>query len=85
MEPFPLLLSQHYLFFPSMLLHANIYGGHLSVGDGILDARLLVSRDGPDHNVLKIKPPIVFGAAEAERLIDTLTRVLGEDAANVDR
>ena len=35
-----------YLFFPTMFFHANLYGGHLSGGDGIEDARLLVSRDG---------------------------------------
>jgi 4-aminobutyrate aminotransferase-like enzyme len=41
---------------------------------------VLVSTDGPLHNVLKIKPPIVWGEAEADRLIDTLDRVLSDSA-----
>jgi ethanolamine-phosphate phospho-lyase len=39
---------------------------------------VLVSIDGPFHNVLKIKPPIVWGDAEADRLLATLDRVLRE-------
>ena len=39
---------------------------------------VLVSIDGPFHNVLKVKPPIVWGDAEADRLITTLDRVLRE-------
>ena len=39
---------------------------------------VLVSIDGPFHNVLKIKPPIVWGDAEADRLLGTLDRVLRE-------
>jgi 4-aminobutyrate aminotransferase-like enzyme len=42
---------------------------------------LLVSTDGPLHNVLKIKPPLVFGEADADRLIAELDTVLAEDAA----
>ncbi len=41
---------------------------------------VLVSTDGPFRNVLKIKPPLVFGDRDADRLVDTLDRVLGEDA-----
>ena len=40
---------------------------------------ILMSTDGPDHNVLKIKPPMVFGKAQADFLLGTLERVLGED------
>jgi len=46
--------------------------------------RILLSTDGPDHNVIKIKPPLPFGAGDADRLIDTLDRVLGEDALRPD-
>ena len=42
---------------------------------------LLVSTDGPDHNVLKIKPPMCFGLEDADRLVGALDRVLGEDGA----
>lgn len=41
----------------------------------------LVSIDGPGHNVLKIKPPLVFSDANVARFVETLDRVLGEDAA----
>jgi 4-aminobutyrate aminotransferase-like enzyme/Ser/Thr protein kinase RdoA (MazF antagonist) len=41
---------------------------------------VLVSIDGPFHNVLKIKPPIVWAEADADRLIGTLDRVLGEQS-----
>jgi 4-aminobutyrate aminotransferase-like enzyme len=40
---------------------------------------ILMSIDGPDHNVLKIKPPMVFSKANAEELIFRLKTVFGED------
>ncbi|PHN08290.1 aminotransferase class III-fold pyridoxal phosphate-dependent enzyme [Flavilitoribacter nigricans] len=40
---------------------------------------ILMSTDGPLHNVLKIKPPICFGRREVDFLIDTLDQVLQED------
>jgi 4-aminobutyrate aminotransferase-like enzyme/Ser/Thr protein kinase RdoA (MazF antagonist) len=40
---------------------------------------ILMSTDGPFHNVLKIKPPIVFGRSDADFLVDNLERVLRED------
>nr|HPH22161.1 aminotransferase class III-fold pyridoxal phosphate-dependent enzyme [Haliscomenobacter sp.] len=42
---------------------------------------ILMSTDGPDHNVLKIKPPMVFGKIQADFLLGTLERVLKEDGA----
>ncbi|MCK6694937.1 MAG: aminotransferase class III-fold pyridoxal phosphate-dependent enzyme, partial [Thermoanaerobaculia bacterium] len=33
---------------------------------------VLMSTDGPDHNVLKIKPPMVFGKKEADFLVEML-------------
>ena len=41
---------------------------------------VLLSVDGPDHNVIKIKPPLVFGPPEAELLLETLATVLAETA-----
>lgn len=43
------------------------------------DHRILMSTDGPDHNVLKIKPPIVFTKENAEELVFYLKKVLAED------
>ncbi|MBL8988731.1 MAG: aminotransferase class III-fold pyridoxal phosphate-dependent enzyme, partial [Gemmatimonadetes bacterium] len=46
---------------------------------------ILVSTDGPDHNVIKIKPPLCFSPDDAEMLVAALDRVLGEDAVVAGR
>lgn len=38
---------------------------------------VLLSTDGPDHNVIKMKPPMVFSAADADRLVETVDAILG--------
>lgn len=43
------------------------------------DFKILMSTDGPNHNVLKIKPPLVFSIENAKELILRLDRVFGED------
>jgi 4-aminobutyrate aminotransferase-like enzyme/Ser/Thr protein kinase RdoA (MazF antagonist) len=43
------------------------------------DCGILVSTDGPFHNVLKIKPPLCFTRRDADRLVETLDRILAED------
>jgi 4-aminobutyrate aminotransferase-like enzyme len=40
----------------------------------------LLSTDGPAHNVLKIKPPLVIARADAERFLEALDRTLAEVA-----
>lgn len=40
---------------------------------------ILVGLDGPLHNVLKIKPPMVFTESDADRLVSTLDKILSED------
>jgi len=40
---------------------------------------ILLSTDGPDDNVIKIKPPLAFSASDAARVCETLDRVLAED------
>ena len=42
------------------------------------DRGVLVSTDGPFHNVIKIKPPMVFTKEDADRLFYTLELVLKE-------
>lgn len=37
--------------------------------------RILLSTDGPDHNVIKFKPPMVFSAGDADRLLMTLGEI----------
>ena len=42
--------------------------------------RVLIGRDGPDHNVLKIRPPLAFDRADADYLLAVLGEVLSETA-----
>ncbi len=39
---------------------------------------VLLSTDGPDHNVIKIKPPIVFNIENAEELVKKLDETMTE-------
>ncbi len=40
---------------------------------------ILLSTDGPDHNVIKMKPPLTFSEADADRAVAAFDRVLSED------
>jgi len=40
------------------------------------DAGVLIGTDGPDHNVLKIRPPMPFDLDDADRLLETLSDAL---------
>ena len=42
---------------------------------------ILLSTDGPDHNIIKIKPPMTFNQNDSERLVATLDKILSEDEA----
>jgi 4-aminobutyrate aminotransferase-like enzyme len=48
-----------------------------AVVEGMKAKHVLLSTEGPDDNVLKIKPPIVFSQANAEEFLDKLDQVLG--------
>ena len=43
------------------------------------DHKILMSTDGPDNNVLKIKPPIIFSKENANELLFFLRKILKED------
>ncbi len=43
------------------------------------DHGILLSTDGPDHNVIKMKPPLAFSEADADRAVAAYDRVLSED------
>ncbi len=47
-----------------------------AVLDYCKDAGVLFSSDGPDHNVLKIKPPIIWSRAEADLALAVLKQAL---------
>ena len=53
------------------------------IANRMRDHGILISTDGPLHNVLKLKPPMVFTAADAERLVVTLDKILSEDRLQV--
>ncbi|MBC8346426.1 MAG: aminotransferase class III-fold pyridoxal phosphate-dependent enzyme [Candidatus Marinimicrobia bacterium] len=42
------------------------------------DVGILISLDGPDHNVLKIKPPIIFTRENADTLVFNLTSIFSQ-------
>ena len=42
------------------------------------DSGILISSDGPDHNVLKIKPPIIFTLENADTLVVNLAAIINE-------
>ncbi|XP_043246856.1 ethanolamine-phosphate phospho-lyase-like isoform X2 [Amphibalanus amphitrite] len=44
----------------------------------MLKERVLLSADGPDRNVIKFKPPIVFSEENVEELVTKLDRVLAQ-------
>ncbi|MEP6620387.1 MAG: aminotransferase class III-fold pyridoxal phosphate-dependent enzyme [bacterium] len=48
------------------------------VSNRMRDLSILLGTDGPHHNVVKIRPPMTFGDSDADRVVETLDRVLGE-------
>ena len=45
------------------------------------DLGVLAGTDGPHHNVIKLRPPLIFSDADARLFTESLERVLREDAA----
>jgi 4-aminobutyrate aminotransferase-like enzyme/Ser/Thr protein kinase RdoA (MazF antagonist) len=45
------------------------------------DCGILAGTDGPHHNVIKLRPPLVFSESDADFFTKTLDAILGEDAA----
>ena len=46
---------------------------------------MLVTTDGPKDNVLKLKPPMVFGRDEVDHLLQELRAILREELPNANR
>jgi 4-aminobutyrate aminotransferase-like enzyme len=55
------------------------------VANRMKECGVLLGTDGPFHNVLKIKPPLVFTETDADFLVGTLDRILEEDFLQVRR
>jgi len=45
------------------------------------DCGILTGTDGPHHNVIKLRPPLVFSQADADLFVRTLDAILQENAA----
>lgn len=50
----------------------------LTVVNAMRDRRVLISTAGPGNNVLKVRPPLVFGDAEVARFLETFAAVVDE-------
>ncbi len=48
------------------------------VKNRLREKRILIGTDGPFDNVLKIRPPLCFGQADAEFLLTALSEIFGE-------
>ncbi len=49
------------------------------IANRMKDCGVLIGTEGPLHNVLKIRPPMVFNEANADFLMETLEKVFEED------
>ncbi|MGH9677372.1 MAG: aminotransferase class III-fold pyridoxal phosphate-dependent enzyme, partial [Candidatus Acidiferrum sp.] len=48
------------------------------------DRGILTGSDGPHHNVIKLRPPLIFTQGDADLFAGTLSEILSEDAAQPD-
>jgi len=51
------------------------------VAERLRDRGILAGTDGPHHNVIKLRPPLIFTDADADHFTATLAGILEEDAA----
>jgi 4-aminobutyrate aminotransferase-like enzyme len=51
------------------------------VVDRLRERGILAGTDGPHHNVIKLRPPLIFSETDADLFVETLDLVLQEDAA----
>ena len=49
--------------------------------NGLRERRVLLGTSGVDNNILKVRPPLVFSEADAERLVTQLDAVLTDAGA----
>src|SRR5713226_888307 len=52
-----------------------------SVVNRLRECGILAGTDGPYHNVIKLRPPLIFSEADADLFVATLESILQEDAA----
>jgi 4-aminobutyrate aminotransferase-like enzyme/Ser/Thr protein kinase RdoA (MazF antagonist) len=51
------------------------------VVERLRDHGILAGTDGPHHNVIKLRPPLIFSTDNVKLFVDTLASILHEDAA----
>ncbi len=51
------------------------------VSNRLRECGVLTGTDGPHHNVIKLRPPLIFSEADADLFVTTLDAVLAEDRA----
>jgi 4-aminobutyrate aminotransferase-like enzyme/Ser/Thr protein kinase RdoA (MazF antagonist) len=54
-----------------------------SIANRMRELGILLGTDGPFHSVIKIRPPMPFSLNDADLLLATMQRILGEDFAHV--
>jgi 4-aminobutyrate aminotransferase-like enzyme len=54
------------------------------LADRMKELGVLLSTDGPQHNVIKIKPPLVFGRADADLLLVRLETALSRSGSRIE-
>jgi hypothetical protein len=47
------------------------------------DRAILAGTDGPHHNVIKLRPPLIFSKADAALFTSTLAEILREDPVQI--
>jgi 4-aminobutyrate aminotransferase-like enzyme/Ser/Thr protein kinase RdoA (MazF antagonist) len=58
-------------------------GAASAIVESLRNEGVLIGVDGLNHNVLKIRPPMPFGRADAERVVDTLDRALVDVSSRI--
>ena len=66
---------------PTLMIPADVEANYLA--NRMRQHGILMSTDGPFHNVLKIKPPMCFNEDNVKFLLETLEKVLKEDFMRV--
>ena len=61
----------------------SLTAGSFPIINRMCDHGILMSTDGPMHNVLKLKPHLVFSEQNADDLLTALEKVLQEDCLQV--
>jgi hypothetical protein len=51
------------------------------ISNRLRDCGILTGTDGPHHNVIKLRPPLILSEADADLFVAVLDAVLEEDAA----